>query len=181
MTIWKAGMLAVCVDDAWDEPCPEMPTQGSIYRVRHVVGPGRFGVPSGYLGLIVERCGAWAWNAARFRPVVSDDQPCEEDFRTLLNRFKPAKAPGHISARRHELAGFPIDNAERPSRARATHGVAAAAGSPPTAPGGGMLFAGETGREPCLSGDANARSHGACEADGVGGLNGSNLNHEGSN
>jgi hypothetical protein len=97
-------MLAVCVDDSDDKfgfGRPSAVCKDQVYCVDHV------GEYQGYIGLALRGVpdAGFGYLASRFRPAVQDDQACDEDFRALLKRSKPAKAPV-LTPNRHERAGY---------------------------------------------------------------------------
>lgn len=92
MTIWRKGMLAVCVDDE-----PRWHSKGGC---RAIVKDGVYQVTATCRGVATgELCLRLAdlphhYCANRFRPAVQDDQRCEEDFITLLKRSIPQPTGG---------------------------------------------------------------------------------------
>lgn len=90
MTVWRKGMLAVCIDDS--PPCdgigPSLALH-EVYRVLEVcpetedVGRGDgVGLKVLYSDIADYSC----WDALRFRPAVTDNKSCDADFRALLKR-----------------------------------------------------------------------------------------------
>jgi len=98
MTIWRVGMLAVCVDAGPMKTLGGLPEvsnpehianlrQGGIYRVTHIC---RGRTDSTYVGIgdINKRAGGWE---ARFRPLVSEDD--DNALVERIKRCKPARQP----------------------------------------------------------------------------------------
>jgi hypothetical protein len=103
-------MLAVCIttDEVrctkFKHDGKSAPPNGSVLRIRAVqkLNPD-CGSECDCLYLVLD--GGDFGVSERFRPAVQDDQACEEDFRTLLKRCKPAKAPV-LTPNRHERVGY---------------------------------------------------------------------------
>lgn len=97
MTVWRKGMLAVCVDGK--AVCGlahrQMPIEGEVYRVDGVVAPSHWVTHFG-AGLLINGMlsdnpsGDYA--ARRFRPAVTDNKACDDDFRALIKRRKKLSA-----------------------------------------------------------------------------------------
>lgn len=98
MTVWKVGMLAVCVDASFWGRYQHNLVEGHVYRVLRVYGLQAHPLHGQTRGLDLggaQTTSPMGFCAQRFRPAVQDDQACEEEFITLLKRSKPAKAPAN--------------------------------------------------------------------------------------
>jgi hypothetical protein len=123
MTVWKAGMLAVCVRGGPNDfdaqsglfagPYGEMLVERKVYRVIRVLaaldGTGR-------IGLYVDESHDAGWFADRFRPLI--DQQDDLDLIAKIKACKPRRAPV-IPDRRHVISGFPTATASPDSRVSA--------------------------------------------------------------
>lgn len=97
MTIWRAGMLAVCVDDGppktlggrleADREYIANLKKGEIYRISHVV-VGNFDPSFVGLGDINKRAGGCS---TRFRPL--NDAEDDASLIARIKRCKPARKP----------------------------------------------------------------------------------------
>lgn len=119
MTVWKAGMLAVCISEFSESARtePHFPVVGNVYRVSAV----RVGATM--LGLVLDQVpcsSSYGWWADRFRPAVEDRDRCEDEFITLLKRSKPAPA----QPQKAQVGGTREDFSSNPSAAFAVEGTA---------------------------------------------------------
>ena len=93
---WQVGDLAVCIKSGqWAHIVGGMASSGPAYgEIRAVRRVGQW---RSYIVLWLEGydgdCVNEAFTAVRFRKVRPDNEPCEEEFVTLLKRIKPAKVP----------------------------------------------------------------------------------------
>jgi len=101
MTVWRVGMLAVCVDASRRFPgntSADLLTPGNVYRVVDVVSDGG---PCLVLQELVSHAYSGGFAQRRFRPAVEDGEACEAEFKTLLKRTQPVLTP-----KRHERVGY---------------------------------------------------------------------------
>ena len=99
---WQVGDLAVCVVygrvpiAGGHSRGDNLPPRGLVCKVVGVEphlwdnGPNA-GKPYGGIRLCLE--GGFDSASFRFRKIRPDNEPCEEEFVTLLKRMKPAKVP----------------------------------------------------------------------------------------
>lgn len=89
-TTWRAGELAVCVDDSWIGRCRHCPRKGAVLRVAKVLRHGRWvylafaGNPHLYVTIA-------------FRKPVQDDVAAEAEFTQLIKRRRTAMSPVRAS------------------------------------------------------------------------------------
>ncbi len=98
MTIWKAGMLAVCVrggprdkDEVtglYAGPDGFVLAAKSIYRVKKIIAAVD---GSGRVGLLLEGMPGSGWFSDRFRPLNDAEQ--DADLIAKIKRYKPARQP----------------------------------------------------------------------------------------
>ena len=101
MTIWRKGMLGVCVDDTPGRITGRRLQKGRVYRVIAVWERGQIvGVLDSDLPV-----GAPAWHHSRFRPAVLGDTRAGRELIALLDSPAPVTAYNHVHFEVPETAG----------------------------------------------------------------------------
>lgn len=111
MTIWKAGMLAVCVKrGAWRQAIPGRGPTGKRPAFREVLRVSKAGAHpvTGAPCLWFDGFDSAGFYQRRFRPLI--DQQDDLDLIAKIKACKPKRAPV-IPDRRHVISGFPTATA----------------------------------------------------------------------
>lgn len=106
MTIWKSGMLAVCVDDGPVKEFCNLPEvrPGEVYLVENLKAGKTYQVDRVYsdnhgVGLLALRMKEPAAGVSqRFRPAALDDKSADEQFTRQLDDIIKGRVPAEMSA-----------------------------------------------------------------------------------
>lgn len=94
MTVWRKGMLAVCVDGNMqaEEGCTgPIPAKGDVWLVNDVLQ-----LPTGLALRFCEANQDEAFDHYHFRPAVNDDKSADEQFKTELYDIINGRVPAEM-------------------------------------------------------------------------------------
>lgn len=92
---WKVGDLALSIVSTGDwltPPNTDIPTNGTIYRVKHLRINAGYNDDRLYWMLWLEAMNGDGYDATGFRKVRQDEEECTTEFAETIKNLKPARA-----------------------------------------------------------------------------------------